>query len=145
MKTLQFKADIQATKEKVWSVLWDDSTYREWTRVFSEGSYAISDWKEGSKIHFLSPSGEGMFSRIDKMIPNHFMSFEHIGVLKNFEEQPQDEQTKSWSGAKENYTISEKDGHVELTVDLDIAESFADYFTDAFPKAMTEIKRLSEQ
>jgi hypothetical protein len=38
--------------------MWDDSTYRQWTSAFSEGSHAVSDWKEGSKVLFLSPEGE---------------------------------------------------------------------------------------
>ena len=66
METLKFHSTINAPKEKVWATLWNDNTYRQWTSVFSEGSYAESDWNEGSKILFLSPKGEGMFSVIDK-------------------------------------------------------------------------------
>ena len=55
MKKLQFSIEINAPKEKVWDTLWQDENYRKWTSVFIEGSFAESDWKEGGKIHFLTP------------------------------------------------------------------------------------------
>ena len=62
VKKIQFSIDINAPKEKVWHVLWNDAIYRKWTSVFSEGSKAVSDWKEGSKIHFLNENNYGMYS-----------------------------------------------------------------------------------
>ncbi|WP_427872212.1 hypothetical protein [Flavobacterium sp. MMS24-S5] len=53
MEKLVFNIDIKAPKEKIWKVLWDDETYRKWTSVFAEGSYAESTWNEGDKIYFL--------------------------------------------------------------------------------------------
>jgi len=41
MKKIQFSTEINAPKEKVWNVLWDDATYRKWVSVFSEGSKAV--------------------------------------------------------------------------------------------------------
>lgn len=38
--------DINASKEKVRHVLFDDATYRIWAAEFMEGSYAESDWQE---------------------------------------------------------------------------------------------------
>ena len=82
MTQLTFTTNIKATKDKVWEILWNDATYREWTRVFSEGSYAVSDWKEGSKVQFLSNDGDGMYSIIEKSSPGRYMSFKHLGVVK---------------------------------------------------------------
>lgn len=48
MTTLEFKIEINAPKEKVWDILWNDATYKQWTSVFCEGNYVVSDWKEGS-------------------------------------------------------------------------------------------------
>lgn len=55
MEQLNFSIQIKAPKEMVWKALWEDKTNREWTAVFSEGSYAVSSWEEGSKVLFLSP------------------------------------------------------------------------------------------
>jgi uncharacterized protein YndB with AHSA1/START domain len=65
MEKMNFSIDINAPKEKVWNVLWDDNSYRKWTSPFAEGSYAKTDnWKEGSKVLFLGPSGDGMVSKV---------------------------------------------------------------------------------
>src|SRR3989337_938248 len=120
MKRLNFSTTINAPKEKVWKVLWDDATYRKWTSAFGEGSYAVSEWKEGSKILFLAPGGDGMFSSIARLVPNEYMSFAHLGVVKEGKEQPADAETEKWSGAMENYTLNETAGTTELTVEIDM-------------------------
>ncbi len=43
MLTLLFSIQIRASREKVWSVLWDISNYQEWTTVFSPGSTVETD------------------------------------------------------------------------------------------------------
>ena len=140
-----YSIDIHASREKVWQILWNDSSYRKWTSVFSEGSHAISDWEEGSRISFLAADGGGMYSCIEKKIPNEFMSFRHIGVLKEGVEQPLDEESKQWSGAMENYTLRPSDGGTSLAVDMDITEDFAKYFEEKFPLALEKVKELAEK
>jgi hypothetical protein len=85
-----------------------------------------------------------MFSTIAKKTPNKFMSFKHLGTVKGGEEQPETEETKSWSGAKENYLLDEKNGVTELTVTMDITEAHEQYFKDTFPKALEIVKALAE-
>jgi len=145
MKKLNFSIDIKASKEEVWKTLWTDATYRKWTSAFSEGSYAESDWNEGSKILFLDPDGNGMSSVIDKKIPNEFMSFKHMGEVKNKKEVPNDEKSRSWVGAKENYTLKQNGDITTLTVDIDISEEHEQIFRDAFPKALKKVKEISEK
>lgn len=140
MNTLHFKANINAPKEKVWEILWDDKTYREWTAAFMEGSYAESDWNEGSKISFLAPGGSGMFSVIEKKITNEQMTFKHLGEIKDGKEE-----TKDWGGAKESYHLQDSNGGTELTVALDATGEFEEYFSTTFPKALEIVKKISEQ
>ena len=144
MERLNFLIKIKATREKVWKVLWDDKTYRLWTSVFSEGSYAETDWKEGGKVLFLTPAGDGMYSSIARNKKNEFMSFKHLGVVKNFEELPKDEETLKWSGSMENYRLTETDGETELQVELDASKEHQDYFKETFPKALEKVKEISE-
>jgi len=144
MKTLHFSTTINASPQKVWDILWNDTTYRQWTHVFSEGSHAVSDWNEGSSILFLGPSGDGMYAEIEKKQPHEFMSFKHLGVAKEGKLQPLDEETKKWSGAHENYTLKSVDGATQLTVDIDMMEDYEDYFSTAFPNALEVVKQLSE-
>ncbi|MEN2401890.1 SRPBCC domain-containing protein [Flavobacterium sp. MC2016-06] len=144
METLEFTIRIKASKEKVWSVLWDDKNYRKWVNVFCEGSYAESNWNEGDKIHFISPDGRGMNSIIEKKIPNEYMAFKHMGELENFKEVPLNAETEKWSGSMETYRLTPDDEFIVLTTQMDIDEKYNDYFKDTFPKALEVIKELSE-
>ena len=144
METLEFKIRIKAHPDQVWSVLWNDETYRKWAGVFYEGSYAVSDWNEGGKIHFLGPNGGGMSSKIEKKIPNEYMAFKHLGEVKDFKELPNDEEAEKWSGAMETYRLTPDDEFTDLVVQVDVVEKHIDYFKDAFPKALEVVKKLSE-
>ncbi|HLP49331.1 MAG TPA: hypothetical protein VK154_00460 [Chitinophagales bacterium] len=144
MKKVKYATNINASKQTVWEVLWGDATYPQWTSVFSQGSRAETDWKEGSRVKFLSGTGDGMYSEIAKRTDNEFMSFRHIGMLKNGTEQPVDEETQKWSGSTENYTLKENGTGTELLVELDITEDHEHYFNKTFPKALDKVKELAE-
>ena len=145
MKKVNYSAKIKVRAPIVWNALWDDENYKLWSSVFEPGSHAVTDWEEGSKVLFLSSTGEGMYSLIVKKIPNQLMSFQHMGVIKNREEKPLDEETRKWHGAKENYTLKERDGSTELSVDVDIVEEYFDFFNETFPKALGKVKEISER
>ena len=146
MEKINFTTNINAPREKVWKVLWDDDSYREWTSAFTEGSYAeTDDWKEGSKVLFLSPGGEGMVSKVAANKKNEFMSFEHLGVVKNGVEDIESESVKGWAGARENYTLTDENGKTKLVVDMDSTDEFKDYFTKTFPVALEKVKELAEK
>ena len=143
MQRIGFSIDIQAPKEKVWRTLLDDASYRQWTSAFAEGSYAVTDWQEGSEAKFLGPNGDGMYSRIAAHRPNEFLSIEHLGMLKNGEV-VQDDAAASWSGALENYTVRESDGVSTLTIKMDTTDPYVKYFEETWPKALQKVKDLAE-
>jgi hypothetical protein len=107
----------------------------------AEGSYSVSDWKEGSPIQFIDPaSGGGMSSVIEKKRRAEYMSFRHVAEIKDGQEQKK----AAWSGAHENYTLTKKPGGTTLRVDLDAADEHRQMFEDKFPKALHRVKSLSE-
>jgi hypothetical protein len=144
MEKMNFSTSINARKEKVWKTLWEDETYRKWTSVFSPTSYADTDWKEGSKILFLDGQGSGMVSRVEVNRPNEYMSIKHLGEVKDGVEDTDSDKVKVWAGAYENYTLKEVNGNTELSVDINMAEDFKDFLTKTFPKALEQVKLLSE-
>lgn len=144
MQKLTFTTTINATKEKIWGVLFDDATYRQWTSVFHEGSFAETDWKEGSKALFITPERDGMVSRIVTHRPNEFLSILHLGVVKKGVEDTESEEVKGWAGAHENYTLSGTDGAATLTVDMDITDEYKGYFEKTWPQALDHVKELAE-
>lgn len=139
MEKLTFKITIDAPREYVWDILWNDATYQEWTSVFAPGSRAESDWNQGSKILFLDGKGEGMVSSIAvKKVPE-FMSFRHLGEVHGGVE---DKQSAAWSGATEDYRLKSVNGKTELSVEMDITEEFKNYFSEMWPKALEKLKSI---
>ncbi|AZJ36676.1 SRPBCC domain-containing protein [Tenacibaculum singaporense] len=141
----EFTIVINATPEKVWKILWGDKTYSQWTAIFSEGSYAKTDWKEGSKVLFLTPDGRGMVSRIKKKITNKYMLFEHLGIIEDHIENLESKEAKEWRGAIEEYVLERVGDNTHLTVKMDVVEEYKDFFLDTWPKAMEKIKELVEK
>ena len=149
MEKLNFSTNINAPREKVWEVLWNDDTYRKWTSAFMEGSYAETDnWKEGTKVLFLAPGGSGMVSTVARNKKNEFMSFKHLGEVKDGVEDTESEKVKQWAGATENYRLTDENGKTKLDVDLDVDNTngdFKNYFIKTFPIALEKVKELAEK
>ncbi len=138
---LEFSIDIKAEKATIWKALWEETSYREWAGVFFEGSYAVTDdWKAGSKVHFLAPDQSGIYSIIEKHIPNKIIAFKHIGNVVGGKEQPLDDETKKWSGATEIYTLIEGKETNTLMVEIDVMNEHLAFMTNTFPKALKKIK-----
>ena len=142
MGKLNFSINIDATKERVWEVLFDKWTYREWTSVFAPGSYAETDWKEGSKALFLDGKGNGMVSRIAKSIPYQYLSIEHLGEMENGKENTVNSE---WTGATENYSLDQSGKSTVLKIEMDTNNKWEDYFSKTWPLALNKVKDISEK
>lgn len=145
---MNFSVSINAPKEKVWDILWSDASYRKWAAAFTEGSHAVTDnWKQGSKVLFLDGKARGMVSTIIENKPNQYMSFTHLGEVKDGIEDTTSESAKQWSGATENYTLAETGNGIDLTVEMEgaIPGEFKDYILNTWPKALEKVKELAEE
>ncbi len=147
MKTLNFSIFINAPKEKVWSTMLEDATYREWTKAFDATSYYEGDWSEGSKMLFLSKDENGntrggMSSVIAKNKPNEYISIKHLGMIENGIEKPWEVEGEGF----ENYTFNEKDGGTQLDIELtNLPDSYVEVMNEMWPKALEALKTLSEK
>jgi hypothetical protein len=144
MNKLHFTQHINASRERVWEVLWSPGTYPKWTAPFGEGGRMETDFKQGSRVLFLSPEGDGMIGRLDRVHEPAILSITHQGVYQDGKEQPYDEATREWSGAKEQYALLESGAHTDLRVDIDVVDDEVDSFNELFPKALAILKRLAE-
>ena len=144
MEKLEFKIEIDAPAKRVWFSLWDDFFYRDWTRVFCEGSYMLTNWELGGRVQFLSPNGSGMYSVLSEKVDFERMCFTHIGEIQGFQELPLDNKSKLWSGGQENYYLQELNGKTILTIRMDITKEHKEYFLSAFPKGLDRVKQNAE-
>lgn len=149
MTTQHYSININAPKEKVWSTMFSQDTYREWTSAFNEGGRFEGNWAQGSKMLFIGldpKTGKegGMVSRIKEYRPYEFISIEHLGMMNDGAEDTTSEEVKKWFPAYENYTFTEGDGVTEVSVDVDIADEWTD-MAEAWPKSLAKLKEISER
>lgn len=148
MEKKTWSITIDAPKEKIWRTLLEDETYREWTSVFSEGSYAVTDWKEGGKILFLNGEGDGMVSRVAAHRPNEYIRIQHLGEVHKGVEQTTKESVAEWADVHEIYSLTEAEDEEEgmlLTVEIDLDEEHESMFDLLWPKALGKLKDLAER
>lgn len=145
MEKINFSLQINAPREKVWEVLWDLDAYQTWTKAFAEGSTVKTDnWKEGSKILFHDGNGSGMVSEVAANHPNEYMSFRHLGMVKDGVEDTSSDEIKKWAGILENYTLKDENGGTRLSIDMDIDEQYKNMFDSMWPNALAIVKALAE-
>lgn len=151
MQKIQHSIVINAPREKVWDVMLDDATYREWTNVFHPGSYYKGNWEDvGSKMQFIGPDPDGgpdmgMIAIVRECRKPEYVSVEHVGMIKGDEEDTTSEEVKKWTPAFENYTFTEVDGGTEVAIELDAAEEHVAMMEDMWPKALAKLKEIAEQ
>lgn len=142
MKKLQFEIQINAKPNIVWNFLWEPENYKNWTSVFCPGSYyETSEFKEGNRIHLLTHEGHGMYSVLEKIDINKFLSFKHLGDIIDFKEQ----EIASWGNAIESYELTENEKGTLLLVSVDTVEKYIPFMEETFPKALLQLKSNTEK
>ncbi len=143
MKTLVFHAAIRAPRALVWDTMLADTSYRQWTAPFCEGSYFEGSWQQGSRMRFLSPGGDGMAAVIAESRQPEFLSIKQLGFIRNGVEAGPEE-TPAWAPAYENYTFTEVNTGTELVVTVDIPDEYEDYLIKTWPIALDCLRVLCE-
>lgn len=147
MKKLEFKAEINAKPEKVWRIMLQPDTYREWTNVAWPGSKYQGEWKQGTDIRFTGGDGQGgTMAHLVEVRENEYIKAEHVAIiLANGELDRTSEQVKGWIGTTEEYTFTEKNGKTELKVVMHTAPEWADMFNEGWPNALKKLKEMCEE
>jgi len=151
MEKLTFNIIINAPKEQVWHTMLDDTTYRQWTKVFNEGSRYEGKWETGSEMRFIGVDEKGqesggMYSKIKEVRPFEYISIEHVGLITETGEiDTTSESVKKWTPAFENYSFTEKDAGTEVLVEIDVADEWKEMFSDMWPNALTKLKEIAEK
>jgi len=145
METLSYEIVIDAPKQKVWDVLWNEKTYSEWTQFFNPGSVMKSDWKVGGKTYFVNAEGAGMVSTIDSLEEPDQIIFKHLGMVdKEGTEDIESMEVKQWSGCFEKYILIDYDGRTKLHVEVQTEKEWEDTMNTGFTKGLEVVKSLAE-
>ncbi|MDH7463326.1 SRPBCC domain-containing protein [Chitinophagaceae bacterium 26-R-25] len=143
--TIKKTVDINAPAAKVWNVLTQDEYTRIWYATFMEGTHAITDWKQGSKVTFLDGDNNGVFGKIVELKPNEKISVLYEGAVENGQETTTSEDAKDWIGSSEIYSLSGADDSTTMNVDFEGPAKYINMFIPMWEKALQKIKALSEE
>jgi uncharacterized protein YndB with AHSA1/START domain len=142
---IQKSIDINAPAEQVWKVLTEDSLNRQWFAEFSEGTYADTDWKQGSKAVFVDATKCGIIGHIEETTAPEKLVVVYDGQVVNGEEDFTSEVAQQIKGGKESYYLAHNNGTTQLKIEQDSSDEYYDMMSGMWDKALQKIKKLSEQ
>ena len=143
-RTITKSIDIEAPPERVWDVLLDDATYRQWTAEFMAGSYAETDWQEGSAVRFLDPSGSGLLAHIAASRRPGLVDIEYDGLVADGKDDTESDHAREYSGSRETYRLTRTPSGTHLDISADMAEQYYDDMVAAWDRALAKAKALAE-
>ena len=148
METLSYEIIINAPKEKVWGVLWNENTYSEWTKFFNlnSSSFIKSDRKVNGKTYFTNAEGAGMVSTIDSLEKPDQIVFKHLGMRDEAgNEDTESMEVKQWSGCFEKYFLIDFDGKTKLHAEVQTEKDWEEHMNTGFTKGLQIVKELAEK
>ncbi|RZJ31212.1 MAG: SRPBCC domain-containing protein [Flavobacterium sp.] len=140
---MQKEIEIAAPKDRVWTVLLEDTYSKDWYSLFSEGTTAQSDWIEGNKISFTDKSGNGIFGKIARKKPYEKLSFVYEGFLNHGIEDTESPMAKEFKGAEETYRLSDHDGNTLLSISCDMSDEMFNEMSRKWEAALQRIAELA--
>lgn len=144
VRTIAQSIEIQAPRERVWDVLVQDETYRQWAAEFMPGSYAETDWQAGSKAAFRDSRGSGVIGRIVTSERPEYLDIEYDGLLVNDREDLESSDAIEMKGAHETYRLTEQSGTTHLAIESGMSEAYYADMNEAWVRALRKVKELAE-
>lgn len=144
LKTIEQTMTISASRERVWDVLLSEEYFPQWTAEFMEGSYAETDWQEGSRVRFLTPDGSGIAGQIVASDRPALLDIRYDGQVIEGKEDYDSPEAQELRGAHETYRLSEQDGGTSLAIASDMAEAYYADMSEAWQRALAKVKALAE-
>ncbi|MFA3783440.1 SRPBCC domain-containing protein [Melioribacteraceae bacterium 4301-Me] len=152
LQKVEFKIEINAPAKIVYNIMLgldNKISYENWTLEFNPTSTFEGSWGKGDEIKFIGTDSNGkkggMLSKIVEIIPNKFVSIQHIGIIDGEKIITEGSEVESWTGAFENYSFVETNGKTILKIEMDLSEEFKEYFLSTWPKALVKLKEICER
>jgi uncharacterized protein YndB with AHSA1/START domain len=142
VKRIQFTTIVEAPVSRVYVLLIEPESYKNWTSAFAGGPTYEGSWAQGQQIRFLSSSGDGMVAEIAENRANEFTSIRHLGFIAQGVVDIESESARAWALAYENYSFQAVPQGTRVVVDQDVTEEFEGYMKEAWPKALARLKAL---
>ncbi|AYO57870.1 ATPase [Chryseobacterium sp. 6424] len=146
MATFNYEIIIKAPRQKIWDLLWNPETYKEWKQFFAPGSQFRSDWEVNGETFFLNAEGSGLYSTIKSLHEPAEVVFSHLGMVREGRVDTATVNQLEWSGAEEKYFLREIDSQTtELRAIIHTTRDIENMMNEGFSKGFEYLKTLAEK
>ena len=108
------------------------------------GSYAETDWQEGSTVRFLDPSESGMLAHIVASRRPELVDIEFDGLVADGKDDTESDHAREYRGSRETYRLTRTPNGTHLDVSADMVEQYYDDMAAAWDRALVKVKSLAE-
>ncbi|TKB06379.1 SRPBCC domain-containing protein [Desulforhopalus sp. IMCC35007] len=145
MKTLRYSIKIDADRSHVWNTMLEPGKYEQWVKAFSENSGFEGRWEAGATVKFVDPNMGGTKAILEIFEPHNCILAKNVAMItQEGIEETESETARQWIGTTEKYLLSESEGKTILAIEMYTHPSFVEMFDSCWPKALENIKLLSE-
>lgn len=144
MKTIKKSAEIKASREKVWNILFDTEKSKQWYSVFMAGSHAEGNWTKDSIMMFKDAEGTGLAARVNEIKPGEEVDLQYEAVIYNGKLNYDDSEAKEWKGLHESYRLASNGNTTTFSVVSEVPDRYFEGMDESWDNAMKKIKELSE-
>jgi hypothetical protein len=144
MIEMNFRQEVNASRERVWQTLTQLDLYKKWAAAFCPDSYFEGEWKEGAEVCFTAKDMGGTRATMEKVIPNKLIRGRHVSMFDKDGNEDDSELARKWIGAIEQYSLSEENGVTTLEIYINAPREFKEMFTEGWGKALPIFKELAE-
>lgn len=138
-QTIKKEILINATRQKIWQVLFNDTFSRMWYDEFSPGAHAQTNWSLNSKVVFTDPTSNGLIGKVTQNRKLEAMIVEYTGQLVDGVEDYTSQAAQALKGKRETYRLAEQNGLVLLSISADLSDLYADQME---PAGIVRYKKL---
>ena len=135
---------VSAAPERVWEILFDNEINKRWYDVFHPGSHAVTDWQQGSRATFLDSDKNGITGIVTTNQIHKKLLVEYDGVVSAGNFDHESDFAADFKGGLESYELQSIGEQTELHVVCDMAPVMFDIMSDAWDRALAQIKILAE-
>jgi uncharacterized protein YndB with AHSA1/START domain len=138
--TIKKSREINASADKVWSVLVNPEFTRQWGNEFSEGAFVETDWSPGSEVLWKDKNGD--VGTKGKVEVNNYPSLLKV----NFFDDVNSDINSATGNYYEQYALSGTEGKTILSIEAGpLPLMHLATFDELWNKAISKMKELAEQ
>jgi len=134
---------IDATADKVWRTLTNETEINTWCKSLHPVSSIQSDWKVGSFVLYLDDFQSGVIGTITNRTADT-IEVEYKGILNSGYEDFTSEAAQCLHGTGEKYTVITDNGQSKLIIEADVDPMHLEKMNTNWRNALEQIKHIAE-